>query len=134
MPNHSRITDASRILLFMQYLLLFQDTRTHVIVELFNTEKSYIESLQTIVMVSVDCTLSRINVAKLRSSCLQKYANPLRQPESATLVDIQTVDEIFYMVPSILNIHEKFLEELGKRLEEWDPMQRIGDAYYEVVS
>lgn len=65
---------------------------------------------------------------------MQKYANPLRQPESATLVDIQTVDEIFFMVPSILNIHEKFLEELGKRLEEWDPMQRIGDAYYEVVS
>lgn len=58
----------------------------------------------------------------------------MRQPESATLVDIQTVDEIFYMVPTILNIHEKFLEELGKRLEEWDPLQRIGDAYYEVVS
>lgn len=75
-----------------------------------------------------------VEPTSLSSSCLQKYANPLRQPESATLVDIQTVDEIFFMVPSILNIHEKFLEELGKRLEEWDPMQRIGDAYYEVVS
>lgn len=44
------------------------------------------------------------------------------------------VDEIFFMVPSILNIHEKFLEELKKRLDAWDPQQRIGDAYYDVVS
>lgn len=31
----------------------FQDTRTHVVVELFNTEKSYVESLQTIVVVNI---------------------------------------------------------------------------------
>lgn len=49
-------------------------------------------------------------------------------------MDLQTVDEIFFMVPSILNIHEKFLEELRKRLDAWDPSQRIGDSYYDVVS
>lgn len=64
----------------------------------------------------------------------QKYLNPLKQPESSCLVDLQTVDEIFFMVPSILNIHEKFLEELRKRLDAWDPSQRIGDSYYDVVS
>ena len=32
--------------------IYFQDTRTHVVDELFQTEKSYVESLQTIVMVS----------------------------------------------------------------------------------
>jgi Rho guanine nucleotide exchange factor 17 len=50
------------------------------------------------------------------------------------VVDLQTVDEIFFMVPSILNIHEKFLEELGKRLDAWDPLQRVGDSYYDIVS
>ena len=38
------------------------------------------------------------------------------------------------MVPSILNIHENYLEELKKRLDAWDPMQCIGDVYFNVVS
>lgn len=54
-----------------------------MVVELFNTEKSYVESLQTIVL---------------------KYLNQLKSPENAGLVDTQTVDEIFFMVPAILNI------------------------------
>lgn len=65
---------------------------------------------------------------------LQKYLNPLKLPESSGIVDQQTVDEIFFMVPSILHIHEKFLEELKKRLDAWDQSQRIGDTYYDVVS
>lgn len=30
-----------------------QDTRTHIVVELFNTEKSYVESLETVVKVNM---------------------------------------------------------------------------------
>ncbi|KAL7038622.1 hypothetical protein ACKWTF_009632 [Chironomus riparius] len=89
------------------------DTRTHVVVELFNTEKSYVESLQTIVL---------------------KYLNPLKLPEYSGIVDVQIVEEIFFMVPSILNIHENYLEELKKRLDAWDPMQCIGDVYFNVFS
>ncbi|XP_053670589.1 uncharacterized protein LOC128720910 [Anopheles nili] len=89
------------------------DTRTHVVVELFNTEKSYVESLQTIVL---------------------KYLNQLKSPENSGLVDVQTVDEIFFMVPAILNIHERFLEELRRRLDSWDKMQMIGDAFVDVFS
>ncbi|EDS34164.1 conserved hypothetical protein [Culex quinquefasciatus] len=89
------------------------DTRTHVVVELFNTEKSYVESLQTIVL---------------------KYLNQLKSSENAGLVDNQTVDEIFFMVPAILNIHERFLEELRRRLDAWDPLQKIGDAFVDVFS
>jgi len=33
-------------------LFLFQDTRTHVVVEIYDTERSYVESLQILVMVS----------------------------------------------------------------------------------
>uniref|UniRef100_A0A182W148 DH domain-containing protein n=1 Tax=Anopheles minimus TaxID=112268 RepID=A0A182W148_9DIPT len=91
----------------------YNDTRTHVVVELFNTEKSYVESLQTIVL---------------------KYLNQLKSPENSGLVDAQTVDEIFFMVPAILNIHERFLEELRRRLDSWDKMQMIGDAFVDVFS
>lgn len=63
----------------------------------------------------------------------QKYLNQLKSPENAGLVDTQTVDEIFFMVPAILNIHERFLEELRRRLDAWDPMQKIGDAFVDVV-
>lgn len=44
------------------------------------------------------------------------------------------MDEIFFMVPSILNIHERFLDELQKRLESWDSLQRVGDAFVDVFA
>lgn len=34
------------------YYCLFQDTRTHVVVELYDTERSYVEALQILVNVS----------------------------------------------------------------------------------
>lgn len=43
-------------------------------------------------------------------------------------------DEIFFMVPSILSIHERFLDELKKRLDNWEPLQRISEVYIDVVS
>lgn len=65
---------------------------------------------------------------------LQKYLNPLKSSDHLRdIVDSHLVDEIFYMVPSILGIHERFLEELHKRLGAWDCNQRVGDAFIDVV-
>ncbi|XP_076669099.1 uncharacterized protein LOC143369261 isoform X3 [Andrena cerasifolii] len=89
------------------------DTRTHVVVELYDTERSYVESLQILV---------------------NKYLQPLKSPENAGLVDAATVDEIFYQVPSILNHHEVFLEELRKRLDTWELKQTIGDVFLDVFT
>lgn len=63
----------------------------------------------------------------------QKYLNPLKLPENSGIIDSQIVDEIFFMVPSIANIHERFLDELKRRLDAWDPLQKVGDAFVEVV-
>lgn len=64
----------------------------------------------------------------------QKYLNPLKSSDNLRdIVDTQLVDEIFYMVPSILGIHERFLEELHKRLGAWDCNQKVGDAFIDVV-
>lgn len=60
--------------------------------------------------------------------------NPLKSSENSGLIDANSVDEIFFMIPSILNIHERFLDELKRRFETWDPMQKVGDAFIEVVS
>ncbi|XP_015585736.1 rho guanine nucleotide exchange factor 10-like protein isoform X2 [Cephus cinctus] len=89
------------------------DTRTHVVVELYDTERSYVEALQILV---------------------NKYLQPLKSPENAGLADPATVDEIFYQVPAILSHHEIFLEELRKRLETWELRQTIGDVFLDVFT
>lgn len=44
------------------------------------------------------------------------------------------MDEIFFKVPAILSLHQRFLDELRRRLDSWDPLQKVGDAFVEVVS
>ncbi|XP_018047737.1 PREDICTED: rho guanine nucleotide exchange factor 17 isoform X1 [Atta colombica] len=89
------------------------DTRTHVVVELYDTERSYVEALQILV---------------------NKYLQPLKSPENAGLVDAATVDEIFYQVPALLSHHEIFLEELRRRLDTWELRQTIGDVFLDVFT
>ncbi|KAK9718863.1 RhoGEF domain [Popillia japonica] len=89
------------------------DTRTHVVVELYDTERSYVESLQVLVT---------------------KYLEPLKNPENAGLLDTALVDEIFLQVPALLSHHQVFLEDLKKRLEHWDLKQKLGDVFLEMFS
>ncbi|XP_034939574.1 uncharacterized protein [Chelonus insularis] len=89
------------------------DTRTHVVVELYDTEKSYVEALQILV---------------------NKYLQTLKGPDNAGLIDSTTVDEIFYKIPAILSHHEIFLEELRKRLDTWELGQTIGDVFLNVFT
>ncbi|KAG5892280.1 hypothetical protein JTB14_036246 [Gonioctena quinquepunctata] len=89
------------------------DTRTHVVVELYDNEKTYVESLRILVT---------------------KYLEPLKTPENANLLDANLVDEIFYQIPFLYSHHQTFLAELKKRLEQWDVKQKIGDVFLEMFS
>ncbi|XP_053615375.1 rho guanine nucleotide exchange factor 17 isoform X2 [Plodia interpunctella] len=89
------------------------DTRTHVVVELYETEKSYVDSLEILV---------------------KKYLHPLKSPENAGLLEASVVDEIFFQVPAILAVHRAFLEQLRRRLEMWDLTQKVGDVFLEVFT
>ncbi|KAI5699931.1 hypothetical protein M8J75_011311 [Diaphorina citri] len=61
------------------------DTRTHVVVELYETEKSYVEALQTIV---------------------QQYLEPLKSGDlDDRLIEPSVVDEIFHQVKNIYCVH-----------------------------
>ena len=97
---------------FVFRFLSFQDTRTHIVQEIFRNEQSYVESLQTMV---------------------NRYLKVLKSPEHSGIIEPRTVDEIFFMVPDILEIHEKFLAELRNRLDNWDAQQKVGDAFMETV-
>ncbi|EDW38056.1 GL12238 [Drosophila persimilis] len=89
------------------------DTRTYVVQEIYRNEQSYVESLQTVVL---------------------KYLKVLKAPEHAGMIDTRTVDEIFFMVPDILEIHERFLGDLKHRLDDWDVQQKVGDAFMDTFS
>ncbi|XP_058979261.1 uncharacterized protein LOC101893211 isoform X1 [Musca domestica] len=104
---------SSEKLLSEQRQQMFADTRTHIVHEIFRNEQSYVESLQTMV---------------------NRYLKALKSPEHAGVIEARTVDEIFFMVPDILEIHEKFLAELRNRLDNWDAQQKVGDAFMETFS
>lgn len=87
-----------------------KDTRALIVREVFNVEKSYVESLQFLVI---------------------KYLNPLKNPENSHIIDNVLVDDIFFQIPNILMHHETFLEDLKRRLESWDMKKTIGDWFLE---
>ncbi|KAF5303219.1 hypothetical protein FQR65_LT08299 [Abscondita terminalis] len=89
------------------------DTRTHVVVELYDTERSYVESLQILIL---------------------KYLEPLKSSENSGLLDATLVDEIFFQIPSLLSHHQVFLDELKKRLDHWDVKQKVGDVFLDTFS
>lgn len=86
------------------------DTRTHVVAELYDTEKSYVESLQILV---------------------NKYFRQLKGHECSGFVDAGLVDDMFFQIPEILGHHETFLDVLRQRLETWDNKQKVGDVFVE---
>ncbi|CAH1964987.1 unnamed protein product [Acanthoscelides obtectus] len=89
------------------------DTRTHVVIELYENEKSYVDSLEILV---------------------RKYLEPLKAPENASLLEPAVVDEIFAEIPFLLNQHQEFCNDLKKRLDQWDTKKKVGDLFLEIFS
>ncbi|CAG9759796.1 unnamed protein product [Ceutorhynchus assimilis] len=91
---------------------LLNDTRTHVLIELFDNERIYVESLEIIVL---------------------NYWEPLKKTENA-LVEQNLVEEIFSQVPFLLNHHRNFLLKLKARLETCESRATIGDVFLEMLA
>ncbi|CAM9537855.1 unnamed protein product [Lampetra planeri] len=89
------------------------DMRKHVILNLLDTERSYVESLQQLV---------------------EGYMRPLKQAENAGLCDPALVDDMFYQVPEILGHHECFLARVTACVESWHERQTVGDLLVESFS
>lgn len=65
----------------------------------------------------------------------RRYLEPLRSGNFVGLLDMQTVDEIFLMIPNMQLLHERFLEKLQLRLNTWNEAEsQVGVAFIETVS
>ncbi|XP_059079950.1 uncharacterized protein LOC131878066 [Tigriopus californicus] len=89
------------------------DTRTLIVKELYNVEKSYVESLQFLVA---------------------RYYRPLKNHDRHQIISSVLADDIFFQIPEILSHHESFMNSLKSRLEHWDPKQTIGDWFLDCFS
>ena len=121
------------------------DTRTLIVSEIFQVEKSYVDSLQFLLTVSIAC----ISKKEEKNDDFQKYLTPLKKPENSHIIDPWFVDEIFYQVsspdirnmkkwkfqiPNIHFLHQGFLDDLRRRMECWDDDKTIGDWFLDSVS
>ncbi|XP_020495628.1 rho guanine nucleotide exchange factor 17 [Labrus bergylta] len=89
------------------------DMRKHVMMTLFDTEQSYVESLR---------------------SLIQGYMRPLKQPDGGSIVDPLLVDEMFYQIPEILEHHEHFLEQVANCVSQWNDRQTVGNILIQSFS
>ncbi|XP_041664458.1 rho guanine nucleotide exchange factor 17-like [Cheilinus undulatus] len=89
------------------------DMRKHVMMTLFDTEQSYVESLRTLI---------------------QGYMRPLKQPDGSSIVDPLLVDEMFYQIPEILEHHEQFLEQVANCVGQWHDRQTVGNILIQSFS
>uniref|UniRef100_A0A1I8I8Z2 DH domain-containing protein n=1 Tax=Macrostomum lignano TaxID=282301 RepID=A0A1I8I8Z2_9PLAT len=80
------------------------DKRYHIVKELVEVEKEYVESLQTIV---------------------EKYMVPLKN--NPALLDASSVAEIFHWIPEIRTQHTIFLSLLENAWKSWTSDTTIGD-------
>lgn len=90
-----------------------EDTRAHVVGELYETEKNYVRNLNFL---------------------LTSYQQTLKSPDYSAMIDSNLVDDIFYMVPEIHFHHERFLEDLRQRQEARDASLCVGDLVLQLVN
>ncbi|XP_042237395.1 rho guanine nucleotide exchange factor 17-like isoform X2 [Homarus americanus] len=90
-----------------------RDTRAHVVGELHDTERNYVNNLNFL---------------------LTRYQQTLKSPEYSAIIDASLVDDIFYQVPDIHTYHERFLEELKQRIESRDASNCVGDIFLQLVN
>ncbi|CAI8041525.1 Rho guanine nucleotide exchange factor 17 [Geodia barretti] len=91
----------------------WKEMRHHVVRFLLETEQSYVQSLRTIIKV---------------------YLEPLKKPQAFGMIDSSLVRDIFYQIPEICGLHERFLLQISQRTERWHPLQKIGDVFVNTFS
>ena len=144
---------------------------------LLETEQSYVQSLRTIIKVSISllqlpgypslempllrALIHLFYILSMRSllhtsaaslslslssfflsssslffslSLFQVYLEPLKKPQAFGMIDSSLVRDIFYQIPEICSLHERFLLQISQRTERWHPLQKIGDVFVNTVS
>eukprot|EP00111_Clytia_hemisphaerica_P007124 TCONS_00020705-protein len=84
-----------------------QEMRRHVLQNLLDTEKSYVNNME---------------------SMLTMFYHPLKRPDN-NIIEPTLVDEIFYQIPELLDNHKHFYEDITARIDDWSDSQIIGDIF-----
>ncbi|KRY79708.1 Uncharacterized protein T4B_6881 [Trichinella pseudospiralis] len=106
-PSEGILSDSDSSFLQADLLLWRRRSKGSIRKHQAKTETSYVENLKLLV---------------------HKYLRPLKRPELCSLVELGTLNEIFFQVPEMLGHHELFLAALKSRLDFWDCKQKIGDV------
>ncbi|KAL7671626.1 hypothetical protein ACOME3_006517 [Neoechinorhynchus agilis] len=80
--------------------------RRAIVLELYEAEKSYVDSLSALVM---------------------KYYLPLKEKH---LISLQNLNDIFYKIPEIHVHHQLFLFSYKKKIERWNDKETIGEIIF----
>lgn len=88
--------------------------RQKIVDEILSTERSYVESLTTLV---------------------KKYMNPLESNAKSKkpIVPPDKIRHLFSIADVLMNFHSIFLGELSKRVLRWSETQLLGDCFIEMV-
>ncbi|XP_043192110.1 rho guanine nucleotide exchange factor 17-like [Amphibalanus amphitrite] len=84
-----------------------QGRRVFIIGELLDTEQRYVESLRLLV----------------------EYHERLNSADPGGLIDSVALEDIFQMIPEMLEIHEGFLADLTEKTDHWSADQGIGEVF-----
>ncbi|KAF0312680.1 Rho guanine nucleotide exchange factor 17 [Amphibalanus amphitrite] len=84
-----------------------QGRRVFIIGELLDTEQRYVESLRLLV----------------------EYHDRLSSADPGGLIDSVALEDIFQMIPEMLEIHEGFLADLTEKTDHWSADQGIGEVF-----
>lgn len=63
----------------------------------------------------------------------QVYYEPLKRPQAVALAEPSLVKDIFFQIPEICSLHERFLQQLTERVEHWDAEKKVGDILVNTV-
>lgn len=74
-----------------------------------------------------------LSLPPLPSLC-KVYLEPLKKPQAFGMIESSLVHDIFYQIPEICSLHERFLQQIIQRTERWHPLQKIGDVFVNTVS
>lgn len=78
---------------YSSFLIVFsalQDTRTHVVVELYDTERSYVEALQILVNVSIfidSIEFERKSILRKKKFCQETKKNKYPKPDTSSVIN-----------------------------------------------
>lgn len=84
--------------------------RNEVVNEVIQTEKTYVQQLETLVNVLINPALEK--------KIVEKYP---------------VITEMFFQVKNFVTLHQELLKQLESKIASWSPASSVGDVFLQMV-